>query len=219
MSTKTTLGKFKLCKRSFFLKNGTVPTQSGMRYELGSEVANVVLECMSPQCQAWMGVDRKLLGPSEYCVDSEQLKHNIHEHILHLGQQAEDRLERRRKRKAKKKDVSEELEFAKFECRQKIEIARDEERKRMEALLVEAKSELKEKFQLMKKELGEDYCRGRREMAQFMCRNFRNQVRELIVQIAQRYRVELDHEVNARVGRELQRISMQLDEIIQVAVE
>ncbi|XP_029725026.1 uncharacterized protein LOC115264985 [Aedes albopictus] len=218
MSSNTQIGALKLCKRSFFLQSGTVPSQTGMRHELGSEVADVILECMSSQCQAWMGVDRKLQGPSVYCLDPEQLKHNIHEHILQLGQQAEDRLERRRRRKAKKKDISEELEFVKFECRQKIEIARDEERKRMEALLEEAKFELAEKFQLMKKELGEDYCRGRREMAQFMCRNLRNQVRGLLVQIAQRYRVELDHEVDTRVSKEFRRIADQLDEIVQDAV-
>lgn len=201
------------------MRTESVPTQSGMRHELGSETADVILECMSPECQAWMGVDRKLLGPSAYCVDSEELKYNIHEHILHLGQEAENMQKRRRKRNAKKSKLSEELEFAKFECRQKIEIARDEERKRMNLLLEAAKCELQEKFQKMKVELGEDYCKGRREMGQFMCRNFRNQARELLAHIAQQYRQELNREVNARVDREFQRISNQLDEIIQDAVE
>lgn len=221
MRSKSSAGALKLCKRTYFLQNGTVPTQSAMRQELGSELANVILECLSPACQAWMGVDRQLRGPSEYCLDPDELRSNIHEHILNIGQQAEDRLERRRRRMVNKKkgiDV-EELEFVKFECRQKIEIARDEERKRMEQQLLGAVAEMSEKFLEMKKKLGLDFCRERREMARFMCRNLRSQARELIGKIAKQYREEMEKEVTLRVDKAILTINDQLDEIVQAAVQ
>ncbi|XP_058816688.1 uncharacterized protein LOC131679963 [Topomyia yanbarensis] len=209
----------KLRRRSIFLQHGSVPTQSQMRSELGSDLANVVLELMSPACQKWMGVDRKLLGPSVYCVDNDELKANIHEHILKLGKETENRLERRRRRVVKKKDLSEEIDFIKFECRQKIEIARDEERKRMQEQLSEAKQALEEKFRIMKLELGEDYLRGRREMARFMCINIRRQARYLIGNVAQQYRIHLEQEVSTRVNNEVQRMADQVTEFVQTAIE
>ncbi|KAL1377726.1 hypothetical protein pipiens_016063 [Culex pipiens pipiens] len=211
----------KLCKRSYFLRSETVPRQTQMRQELGPNLADVILEQMSPACKAWMGVDRSLQGPSSgFCVDSDQLRANIHEHILDVGKKAEERVERRRRRQlAKRQDRTEEFELLKFECRQKIEIARDEERKRMQELLREAEWELAEKFRAMKVELGEDYLRGRREMAQFMCRNMRKQAFELIGGISRQYRIELEREVTKRVDEEVEKMAEQIDEVVQRAVE
>ncbi|XP_065084343.1 uncharacterized protein LOC135706625 [Ochlerotatus camptorhynchus] len=220
MPSKSSVGALKLCKRTYYLQNGTVPTQSTMRQELGSEMANVILECMSPACQAWMGVDRRLRGPSEYCMAPDELKSNIHEHILNIGRQAEDRLDRRRRRMVKKKNIDiEELEFVKFECRQKIEIARDEERKIMEQQLFDAQAEMGDKFQTMKKELEEDFCRERREMSKIMCRNLRSQARELIVKIAKQYREKIENEVTERVDKAILKIHDQLDVVVRTAVQ
>uniref|UniRef100_A0A1Q3G013 Uncharacterized protein n=1 Tax=Culex tarsalis TaxID=7177 RepID=A0A1Q3G013_CULTA len=211
----------KLCKRSYFLRSETVPKQTKMRQELGPNLADVILEQMSPACKAWMGIDRTLQGPSGgFCVDSDELRANIHEHILDVGRKAEERLERRRRRQlAKKQDRTEEFELLKFECHQKIEIARDEERKRMQEQLRETEWELAEKFRAMKVELGEDYLRGRREMAQFMCRNLRKQAFELIGGIARQYRIELEREVTKRVDEEVEKLTEQIDEVVQRAVE
>ncbi|XP_055543979.1 uncharacterized protein LOC129729441 [Wyeomyia smithii] len=210
----------KLCKRTHFLRTpDSVPTQSQMRHELESNLANVILKLMSPACQQWMGVDRKLKGPTIYCADSDELKDAIHEHILKLGQEAEDKRSRRRKRVIKKKNLNEEVEFLKFECRQKIEIARQEEQNKMQVKLSEAKSELEYKFSKMNSELGDDYLRARREMAKFMCKNFRKQAANLIERIVQQYRRHLEQEVRQKVNEEVQRMTGQIDEVVRAAVD
>ncbi|XP_058454877.1 uncharacterized protein LOC131432557 [Malaya genurostris] len=209
----------KLHRRSHFLRSGTVPTQTRMRNEIGSDLANVIMELMSPACQQWMGVHRKLLGPSVYCVDNDELKAKIHEHILLVGKEAEDKLERRRRRIVKKKDLREEKEFIKFECQQKIELARNEERKRLERQLNAVKLAWEEKFRIMKSKLGEDYLVARREMTRFMCKNMRIQARHLIGTIARKYKTHLEEEVSRRVNSEVLRLADQVSDFVQAAVE
>ncbi|XP_053691821.1 uncharacterized protein LOC128740308 [Sabethes cyaneus] len=210
----------KLCKRTYFLRTmDSVPTQSQMRQELEHNLADVILKLMSPACQQWMGVDRKLKGPTIYCVDADELKGTIHEHILRLGKEAEDKLAIKRKRVVKRNKHNEEVDFIKFECRQKIEIAREEEQRKMQEELKHAVAELENKYDKMKAELGEDYLRARKHMAEFICKNLRKQASNLIRMIAQQYRIHLEKEICRRVNAEVQRMAEQVNEVVRAAVE
>ncbi|XP_055599778.1 uncharacterized protein LOC129748986 [Uranotaenia lowii] len=209
----------KLCKRTYFLKGESIPTQSQMRSEIGKELAEAILEFMSPACQAWMGFDRKLLGPDVYCTDMGDLKAKLHEHILAIGQDAEEQLEINRRMAEKKPDCREEFEFLQFECRQKIEIAREEEQRLMELQLEAAKLSLEEKYLMMKIQLGEDYLQARKEMSRFICRNLRQEAKVLLTNIARQFRIELEQEVSRRVNDEVDRMNDQIEEVVTSAVE
>ncbi|XP_055642672.1 uncharacterized protein LOC129779296 [Toxorhynchites rutilus septentrionalis] len=203
----------KLCRRGHFLRHDSVPNELDMRRELGSQLADAIMETMSPACKAWMGIGKKLVGPGRFCSNTVELKANIHEYIVHYGSSDE------RKRKAERIFSKEQLELCKFECRQKIGIARDEERKRMQEQLEEATLKLEEKFNVMKAKLEEDFVKARRENAKFMCRNLRKQAQQLIKSITRRYRTQLEEEVSARVNLEVKRLSEQIESVVQNAVE
>ncbi|XP_049548354.1 uncharacterized protein LOC125959571 [Anopheles darlingi] len=217
----------KLCRRTFFLRNGSAPTRSEMTDQLGGELADVILATLQPSQRAALPVDRMVLTEAQKSIvrgkDSDEVRGQIHDHIMKIGDNVSQRLEgywRKRIRETATSVVTaNDLDFVRFECNQRITIARDEERKRYERLLVEKEEELRCRLREEKGDLHRSYGKARALWGQFVCRKVRAQAKQLLCQIAARYRVKLEQELNQRLQQERARIVTEMEGIVRRALE
>ncbi|XP_035777912.1 uncharacterized protein LOC118459017 [Anopheles albimanus] len=218
----------KLCRRTFFLRNGSAPTRSEMREELGGELADVILATLQPSQRAALPVDRLVLTKGHKSLvtggrDSEEVRGQIHDHIMKIGGNVSQRLEgywrQRMKETAASVVAADDLDFVRFECKQKIAIARDEERKRYEWLWREKEEVMLCRFRQEKDDLQRSYGEARDLWGRFVCRKVRTQAKQLLCQIAARYRVKLEQELNQRLQQERARMMTEMEEIVRRALE
>ncbi|XP_058120376.1 uncharacterized protein LOC131293004 [Anopheles ziemanni] len=219
----------KLCRRTYFLQTGTATSISEMRKELGPELADVIIETLQPSQRTAVQPERLLVSSEPTPVeeyDSERMRGQIHEHILLLGDTISQRVHgywRERMRTAAAAAAagtsSDDVDFCRFECRQKIDIAREQERQRYEALLRDMEQTMRQRFWEEKRELHRSYAKARALWAEFVCRKVRKQAKEMLHKIAANYRVQLEREVNRRMGLEKSRIVGEMEQIVQTTVE
>ncbi|XP_058056403.1 uncharacterized protein LOC131207791 [Anopheles bellator] len=219
----------KLCRRTFFLQTATAPTRSEMRSELGNDLADVILATLEPNQRAAVPADRVVVtedapvAPAAVGHDAEQVRDQIHEHILNIGGHVSKRMEgywrHRLKEVASAAVGADDVDFLRFECKQKIAIARDEERQRYERLAQETEEALRSRFTEEKGELHRSYAEARALWARFVCRKVRAQAKKLLCDIAAHYRVHVEREVNRRLEVERTQIRAEMEEVVRAAVE
>ncbi|XP_050095483.1 uncharacterized protein LOC126577694 [Anopheles aquasalis] len=218
----------KLCRRTFFLRNGSAPTRSEMSEQLGDELADVVLATLQPSQRAALPVDRMVFTEGHKSLtaggrDSDKVRGQIHDHIMKIGDNVSQRLEgywrKRVKETATSVVTADDLDFVRFECQQKIAIARDEERKRYERLLMEKEETMRRHFREEKDDLHRSYGEARSLWGHFVCRKVRTQAKQLLCQIAARYRVKLEQELNQRLQQETARMETEMEAIVRRALD
>ncbi|XP_052864101.1 uncharacterized protein LOC128270727 [Anopheles cruzii] len=219
----------KLCRRTFFLQTGTAPTLSEMRSEMGDDLADVILATLEPNQRAAVPAECVVVtedapvAPAAVEHDAEQVRGQIHEHILNIGGHVSKRIEgywRHRLEEVASAAVgADDVDFLLFECKQKIAIARDEERQRYERLAQETEEALRSRLAEEKGDIHRSYAETRALWARFVCRKVRAQAKKLLCDIAAHYRVHVEREVNRRLEDERTQIRTEMEEVVRAAVE